>query len=73
MKMFILENHLKHEVRWTVNGKRKDMWCQLRRWMVISFINLFAIIRDRYNVQSEFCGEKDTGKKIIELLGRKDE
>lgn len=30
-------------------------------------------IRDRYNVRFEFCEKKDTGKKIIELLGRKDE
>ena len=26
-------------------------------------------IRDRYNVRFEFCKKKDTGRKILELLG----
>lgn len=30
-------------------------------------------IRDRYNVRFEFCEKKDTGRKIIELLGQKHE
>lgn len=30
-------------------------------------------IRDRYNVRFEFCEKKNTGQKIIELLGNQDD
>ena len=34
----------------------------------ISLFRSLCTIRDRYNVQFEFCDKKDTGKRIMEIL-----
>ena len=33
-----------------------------------SLFRSLCTIRDRYNVQFEFCNKKDTGKRIMEIL-----
>lgn len=68
------KNPRKHEVRFrTVNGKRERYVVSAKAVDGDQLYKSLCTIRDRYNVQFEFCEKKDTGKKIIELLGRKDE
>lgn len=72
--VYFWKNPRKHEVRFrTVNGKRERYVVSAKAVDGDQLYKSLCTIRDRYNVQFEFCEKKDTGKKIIELLGRKDE
>ncbi len=72
--VYFWKNPRKHEVRFrTVNGKRERYVVSAKAVDGDQLYKSLCTIRDRYNVRFEFCEKKDTGKKIIELLGRKDE
>lgn len=72
--VYFWKNPRKHEVRFrTVNGKRERYVVSTKAVDGNQLYKSLCTIRDRYNVRFEFCEKKDTGKKIIELLGRKDE
>ncbi len=68
--VFFWKNPRKHEVRWrVVNGKREKYIVSAKAVDGNQLYKSLCTIRDRYNVRFEFCEKKDTGKKIIELLG----
>lgn len=68
--VYFWKNPRKHEVRWRiVNGKREKYIVSAKAVDGNQLYKSLCTIRDRYNVQFEFCEKKDTGKKIIELLG----
>lgn len=72
--VYFWKNPRKHEVRFrTVNGKKERYVVSAKAVDGDQLYKSLCTIRDRYNVRFEFCEKKDTGKKIIELLGRKDE
>ena len=72
--VYFWKNPRKHEVRFrTVNGKRERYVVSAKAVDGDQLYKSLCTIRDRYNVRFEFCEKKDTGKKIIELLGGKDE
>lgn len=72
--VYFWQNPRKYQMRWkTVDGKRiKDVisakavdGCQLYKSL--------CTIRDRYNVDFVFCQKHETGQKIVEILGEKDD
>lgn len=68
--VYFWKNPRKHEVRWRiVNGKREKYIVSAKAVDGNQLYKSLCTIRDRYNVRFEFCEKKDTGKKIIELLG----
>lgn len=68
--VYFWKNPRKHEVRWrVVNGKREKYIVSAKAVDGNQLYKSLCTIRDRYNVRFEFCEKKDTGKKIIELLG----
>lgn len=72
--VYFWKNPRKHEVRFrTVNGKKERYVVSTKAVDGNQLYKSLCTIRDRYDVRFEFCEKKDTGKKIIELLGRKDE
>lgn len=72
--VYFWKNPRKHEVRWrVVNGKREKYIVSAKAVDGSQLYKSLCTIRDRYNVRFEFCEKKDTGKKIIELLGEKSE
>ena len=56
-----------------VNGKREKYVVSAKAVDGNQLYKSLCTIRDRYNVQFEFCEKKDTGRRIIELLGGKQE
>ena len=72
--VFFWENPRKHEVRWRmVNGKREKYVVSAKAVDGNQLYKSLCTIRDRYNVRFEFYEKKDTGQRIIELLGQKHE
>lgn len=72
--VYFWKNPRKHEVRWRVaNGKKEKYIVSVKAIDGSQLYKSLCTIRDRYNVRFEFCEKKDTGKKIIELLGEKSE
>lgn len=72
--VFFWKNPRKHEVRWrVVNGKKEKYIVSAKAIDGSQLYKSLCTIRDRYNVRFEFCEKKDTGEKIIELLGEKSE
>lgn len=72
--VYFWQNPRKHEVRWRmVNGKRVRYVESAKAVDGEQLYKSLCTIRDRYNVRFEFCEKKDTGKRIIELLGQKNE
>ena len=68
--VYFWKNPRKHEVRWRiVNGKREKYIVSAKAVDGNQLYKSLCTIRDRHNVRFEFCEKKDTGKKIIELLG----
>ena len=68
--VYFWKNPRKHEVRWrVVNGKREKYIVSAKAVDGNQLYKSLCTIRDRYNVRFELCEKKDTGKKIIELLG----
>ena len=72
--VYFWQNPRKHEVRWRmVNGKREKYVVSAKAVDGNQLYKSLCTIRDRYNVRFEFCEKKDTGRKIMELLGQKDD
>lgn len=70
--VYFWQNPRKHEVRWRmVNGKREKYVVSAKAVDGNQLYKSLCTIRDRYNVRFEFCEKKDTGKRIMELLGEK--
>ena len=70
--VYFWQNPRKHEVRWRmVNGKREKYVVSAKAVDGNQLYKSLCTIRDRYNVRFEFCEKKDTGKRIMELLGKK--
>lgn len=70
--VYFWQNPRKHEVRWRmVDGKRQKYVESIKAVDGQQLYKSLCTIRDRYNVRFEFCEKKDTGKRIIELLGQK--
>ena len=70
--VYFWQNPRKHEVRWRmVNGKREKYVVSAKAVDGNQLYKSLCTIRDRYNVRFEFCEKKDTGRRIIELLGEK--
>lgn len=68
--VYFWKNPRKHEVRWkVVNGKREKYTVSAKALDGDQLYKSLCTIRDRYHVRFEFCEKKDTGKRIIELLG----
>lgn len=71
--VYFWKNPRKHEVRWRmVNGKKERYVVSAKATDGAQLYKSLCTIRDRYNVQFEFCEKKDTGRKIIELLSKND-
>jgi len=72
--VYFWRNPRKHEVRWrTVNGKRIKTVESVRAVDGKQLYKSLCTIRDRYNVRFEFCNKNETGQRIIELLGVKND
>lgn len=72
--VYFWKNPRKHKVRWrVVNGEKEKYIVSAKAVDGNQLYKSLCTIRDRYNVRFEFCEKKDTGKKIIELLGEKSE
>ncbi len=70
--VYFWQNPRKHEVRWrVVNGKREKYVVSAKAVDGNQLYKSLCTIRDRYNVRFEFCEKKDTGRRILELLGGK--
>lgn len=70
--VYFWQNPRKHEVRWrVVNGKRERYVVSAKAVDGNQLYKSLCTIRDRYSVRFEFCEKKDTGRKIMELLGEK--
>ena len=70
--VYFWQNPRKHEVRWrVVNGKRERYVVSAKAVDGNQLYKSLCTIRDRYNVRFEFCEKKDTGRRIMELLGDK--
>lgn len=67
--VYFWKNPRKHEVRWRwVNGKREKYIVSSKAVDGNQLYKSLCTIRDRYNVQFEFCEKKDTGDEIIRIL-----
>lgn len=72
--VYFWQNPRKHEIRWRiVNGRREKYVVSAKAVDGNQLYKSLCTIRDRYNVRFEFCEKKDTGKRIIELLGEKND
>ena len=68
--VYFWENPRKHEVIWkTVNGKRVKTARSAKAIDGMQLYQSLCTIRDRYNVDFEFCTKEETGKRIVEILG----
>ena len=70
--VYFWKNPRKHEVRckWE-NGKRVKYVISAKAVDGNQLYKSMCTIRDRYGVRFEFCEKKDTGKRIVEILGEK--
>ena len=68
--VYFWENPRKHEVIWkTVNGNRVKTVRSAKAIDGMQLYKSLCTIRDRYNVDFEFCTKEETGKRIVEILG----
>ena len=68
--VYFWENPRKHEAIWkTVNGKRVKTVRSAKAIDGPQLLKSLYTIRDRYNVDFEFCTKEETGKRIVEILG----
>lgn len=68
--VFFWKNPRKHEIRWKwEHGKRVRYVVSAKAVDGEQLYKSLCTIRDRYNVRFEFCEKRDTGKRIMELLG----
>lgn len=69
--VYFWKNPRKHEVRWKwQDGRRVKYVVSAKAIDGSQLYKSLCTIRDRYNVRFEFCEKKDTGRKIIRILGK---
>ena len=72
--VYFWQNPRKHRVIWkTVNGKKVRT---VRSEKAVDGCQLYKslrTIRDRYHVDFVFCQKHETGQKIVEILGEKND
>lgn len=67
--VYFWQNPRKHEIRWRYkNGKREKYVVSDKAVDGCQLYKSLCTIRERYNVQFEFCPKDKTGEKIMELL-----
>lgn len=70
--VYFWKNPRKHEVRWKwENGKHVKYVISTKAVDGSQLYKSMCTIRDRYGARFEFCEKKDTGKRIVEILGEK--
>lgn len=68
--IYFWKNPRKHEIRWKwKDGKKERYIVSAKAVDGNQLYKSLCTIRDRYHVQFEFCEKKDTGKRIMEILG----
>ena len=68
--VYFWQNPRKHQIRWkTVDGKRAKDVISAKAVDGNQLYKSLCTIRDRYNVDFVFCQKKETGQKIIDILG----
>lgn len=69
--VYFWQNPRKHQIRWkTVNGKKVKTVLSEKAVDGNQLYKSLCTIRDRYNVDFIFCSKEETGKKIVEILGK---
>ena len=72
--VYFWQNPRKHEVRWKwENGKRVKYVISAKAIDGPQLYKSLCTIRDRYGVRFEFCSKDETGKRIIELLSKRND
>ena len=72
--VYFWQNPRKHEVRWKwENGKRVKCVISAKAIDGPRLYKSLCTIRDRYGVRFEFCSKDETGKRIIELLSKRND
>ncbi|MCU6748563.1 ERCC4 domain-containing protein [Faecalicatena acetigenes] len=67
--VYFWKNPRKHEVRWKwENGRRVKYVVSAKAVDGDQLYKSLCTMRDRYNVEFEFCKKSDTGKEIIRIL-----
>lgn len=68
--VYFWQNPRKYQIRWkTVNGKRVKDAISEKAVDGNQLYKSLCTIRDRYSVDFVFCQKKETGQKIIDILG----
>lgn len=68
--VYFWSNPRKYQIRWkTVNGKRIKDVISAKAVDGNQLYKSLCTIRDRYNVDFQFCSKEETGQKIIDILG----
>lgn len=68
------KNPRKHEIRWRyVNGKKEKYVVSAKAVDGQQLYKSLNTIAERYGARFEFCDKKDTGKRILDILGRKND
>lgn len=72
--VYFWQNPRKYQMRWkTVDGKRIKEVISAKAVDGCQLYKSLCTIRDRYNVDFVFCQKHETGQKIVEILGEKDD
>ena len=68
--VYFWQNPRKHRIVWkTVNGQRVKTVVSDKAVDGNQLYKSLCTIRDRYNVDFVFCTKEETGRKIVEILG----
>lgn len=72
--VYFWQNPRKYQMRWkTVDGKRIKEAISAKAVDGCQLYKSLCTIRDRYNVDFVFCQKYETGQKIVEILGEKND
>lgn len=72
--VYFWQNPRKYQMRWkTVDGKRIKEVISAKAVDGCQLYKSLCTIRDRYNVDFVFCQKHETGQKIVEILGEKND
>ncbi len=67
--VYFWQNPRKHEIKWKWQNGKKIKYVESEKAVDGSQLyRSLCTIRDRYNVQFEFCSKDQTGRKIVDLL-----
>lgn len=72
--VYFWKNPRKHEIRWKwENGKRVKYVVSAKAIDGNQLYRSLNTIQDRYGVKFEFCEKSETGRRIMEILGEKND